>query len=90
MLGEDAEDALLLFVNCCSVGKPKDGDARAAFAVLEESGDGLVPSIERASFDALAVAREMRADEGRILNKSVESRLGRKLRTRDADRLEAA
>ena len=51
----------VLFVNCGSVGKPKDGDARAAFAVLEATPDGVVPSIERASYDALAVAREMRA-----------------------------
>jgi predicted phosphodiesterase len=25
----------VLFVNCGSVGKPKDGDARGAFAVLD-------------------------------------------------------
>ena len=29
----------VLFVNCGSVGKPKDGDPRAAFAVLEADGD---------------------------------------------------
>jgi putative phosphoesterase len=39
----------VLFVNCGAVGKPKDGDPRASFAV------------ERAAYDALAVAREMRA-----------------------------
>ena len=50
----------VLFVNCGSVGKPKDGDVRAGFAVLEASADGVAPSIERASYDALAVAREMR------------------------------
>jgi putative phosphoesterase len=51
----------VLFVNCGAVGKPKDGDARGSFAVLEESGEGVSVSIERAAYDALAVAREMRA-----------------------------
>ena len=51
----------VLFVNCGSVGKPRDGDVRAGFAVLEASADGVAPSIERASYDALAVAREVRA-----------------------------
>ena len=49
------------FVNCGSVGKPKDGDPRAAFAVLETHGDHVAPSIHRVAYDALAVAREMRA-----------------------------
>jgi putative phosphoesterase len=49
----------VLFVNCGSVGKPKDGDARASFAVLEARGGAVVASIHRASYDALAVAREM-------------------------------
>jgi putative phosphoesterase len=49
------------FVNCGSVGKPKDGDARASFALLEATGDsGIAVSIERVPYDALAVAREMR------------------------------
>ena len=48
------------FVNCGSVGKPKDGDARAAFAVLEATDDGVAASIRRTAYDALAVAREMR------------------------------
>jgi putative phosphoesterase len=50
----------VLFVNCGSVGKPKDGDARAAFAVLEASKDGISTSTNRAVYDAFAVAREMR------------------------------
>jgi putative phosphoesterase len=50
----------VLFVNCGSVGKPKDGDARAAFAVLEADGNVVTPSVRRAEYDALAVAREMR------------------------------
>ena len=31
----------VLFVNCGSVGKPKDGDPRAAFAVLDASAGEL-------------------------------------------------
>src|SRR5215216_4824382 len=50
----------VLFVNCGSVGKPKDGDARACFAVLEQSTGGVAVSIERAPYDAVAVASEMR------------------------------
>jgi putative phosphoesterase len=45
----------VLFVNCGSVGKPKDGDPRAAFAVL----DGESASIERVAYDAESVAREV-------------------------------
>jgi putative phosphoesterase len=45
----------VLFVNCGSVGKPKDGDPRAGFAVLDENG----ASIERVAYDAEAVAREV-------------------------------
>jgi putative phosphoesterase len=50
-----------LFVNCGSVGKPKDGDPRASFAMLTESDAGVAVTIERVAYDALAVAREMRA-----------------------------
>jgi hypothetical protein len=50
----------VFFVNCGSVAKPKDGDARAAFAVLR-GGDGEIDvTIERVAYDALSVAREMR------------------------------
>src|SRR5215216_1845873 len=51
----------VLFVNCGSVGKPKDGDPRAAFAILAP-GDA-VPEvmIERVEYDAEAVAREVAA-----------------------------
>jgi putative phosphoesterase len=48
------------FVNCGSVGKPKDGDPRAAFALLELVGDEVVATIERVVYDAVAVAREVR------------------------------
>jgi putative phosphoesterase len=52
----------VLFVNCGSVGKPKDGDPRAAFAILEADETGPVrASIERVSYDAHAVAREVAA-----------------------------
>jgi putative phosphoesterase len=50
----------VLFVNCGSVGKPKDGDPRAAFAVLEAAPDGVTVTIERVAYDAAAVAREVR------------------------------
>ena len=50
------------FVNCGSVGKPKDGDPRGAFAVLEAAADGGVDaSIVRVDYDAEAVAREVQA-----------------------------
>jgi putative phosphoesterase len=49
------------FVNCGSVGKPKDGDPRAAFAVLEANGGGVRARIERVDYDAAAVAREVAA-----------------------------
>jgi putative phosphoesterase len=51
----------VLFVNCGSVGKPKDGDPRAAFAVLELVGDLIEVSIERVPYDARSVAREVEA-----------------------------
>jgi putative phosphoesterase len=51
----------VLFVNCGSVGKPKDGDARGAFAVLEDADDRVAVTIERVAYDADAVAAEVRA-----------------------------
>jgi putative phosphoesterase len=50
----------VLFVNCGSVGKPKDGDPRASYVVLAATDTGIAVSIERVPYDALAVAREMR------------------------------
>jgi putative phosphoesterase len=44
------------FVNCGSVGKPKDGDPRGAFAVI--SGNEAV--VERVAYDAAAVAAEVK------------------------------
>jgi putative phosphoesterase len=49
------------FVNCGSVGKPKDGDPRAAFAVLREAEAEMDVTIERVAYDAEAVAREVAA-----------------------------
>jgi putative phosphoesterase len=49
------------FVNCGSVGKPKDGDPRAAFAVLEWTGSEVAARIERVAYDAAAVAGEVAA-----------------------------
>jgi len=50
----------VLFVNCGSVGKPKDGDARAGFAILEPDDAGTVRAwIERVPYDAESVAREV-------------------------------
>lgn len=51
----------VLFVNCGSVGKPKDGDPRAAFAVLEAASAGTEVTIERVKYDAESVAREVAA-----------------------------
>jgi len=51
----------VLFVNCGSVGKPKDGDPRAAFALLEADGGGVRARIERVEYDAGTVAREVAA-----------------------------
>jgi putative phosphoesterase len=51
----------VLFVNCGSVGKPKDSDPRGAFAVLESSAGSVRVTIERVEYDAAAVAAEVRA-----------------------------
>jgi predicted phosphodiesterase len=50
----------VLFVNCGSVGKPKDGDPRASFAVLEPGNALAQVGIERVAYNAEAVAAEMR------------------------------
>ena len=52
----------VLFVTCGSVGKPKNGDPRAALAILELDVSGRVrASIERVPYDAEALARELAA-----------------------------
>jgi putative phosphoesterase len=50
----------VLFVNCGSVGKPKDGDPRGAFAVLRSADEGVEVTIERVPYDAERVAAEVR------------------------------
>jgi putative phosphoesterase len=55
------EYADVLFVNCGSVGKPKDGDPRGAFAVLEARGSDVEARIERFEYDADYVAGEIAA-----------------------------
>lgn len=54
------EHGSVLFVNCGSVGKPKDGDPRGAFAVLDAGSGELRVTIERVAYDADAVAAELR------------------------------
>ncbi len=51
----------VLFVNCGSVGKPKDGDPRGAFAILAATETGVEVTIERVEYDAEAVALEVAA-----------------------------
>jgi putative phosphoesterase len=52
----------VLFVNCGSVGKPKDGDPRGAFAILDATSGGVSATIERVAYDAHGVAAPMRGD----------------------------
>ena len=49
----------VLFVNCGSVGKPKDGDPRGAFAILRATTEGMDVTIERVEYDVESVAREV-------------------------------
>jgi putative phosphoesterase len=56
----DHEYGGVRFVNCGSVGKPKDSDPRGAFAVLDASSGRLEVTIERVAYDAEAVAAEVR------------------------------
>jgi putative phosphoesterase len=51
----------VLFVNCGSVGKPKDGDPRAGFAILEDVGGRLEVTIQRIEYDAETAARDVAA-----------------------------
>ena len=57
----DREYGGVRFVNCGSVGKPKDGDPRGAFAILDARSGSLEVTIERVAYDAEAVAEEVRA-----------------------------
>ncbi|HZO05852.1 MAG TPA: metallophosphoesterase family protein, partial [Solirubrobacterales bacterium] len=56
-----AEYGGVQFVNCGSVGKPKDGDRRGAFAVLEAADGGVEARIERFAYDAELASREVAA-----------------------------
>jgi putative phosphoesterase len=51
----------VLFVNCGSVGKPKDGDPRGGFAVLEATEAGVEGRLERFEYDAELASREVAA-----------------------------
>jgi putative phosphoesterase len=48
------------FVNCGSVGKPKDGDPRAAFALLTVNNGNVDVAIPRVEYPAAQVAEEVR------------------------------
>ena len=48
------------FINCGSVGKPKDGDPRGAFAILTATPDAIAAQIERVAYDAETVAAQVR------------------------------
>jgi len=50
----------VLFVNCGSVGKPKDGDPRSAFALLSANGNGVDVEIPRVDYPMTGVAEEMK------------------------------
>ncbi len=55
------EYAGVLFVNCGSVGKPKDGDPRAGFAVVHGDRGAIEVELPRVEYPAHDVAGEMRA-----------------------------
>ena len=48
------------FINCGSVGKPKDGDPRGAFAILTATTEGIAAQIERVAYDTEHVAAQVR------------------------------
>jgi diadenosine tetraphosphatase ApaH/serine/threonine PP2A family protein phosphatase len=50
----------VLFVNCGSVGKPKDGDPRGCLAVLSEVDGELEVELPRIAYPVGEVAAEMR------------------------------
>jgi Calcineurin-like phosphoesterase superfamily domain len=47
----------VLFANCGSVGKPKNGGLRASFAVFPASGSGVDVVIERVAYNAEQLLR---------------------------------
>src|SRR5690606_20244408 len=55
----------VLFVNAGSVGKPKDGDPRACWALVEISSAGEVSvTLNRAAYDIASVAEAIRQQPG--------------------------
>ena len=55
----------VLFVNAGSVGKPKDGDPRAAWALVTVSeGEPVRVAIRRVPYDVASMASAIRAAEG--------------------------
>jgi diadenosine tetraphosphatase ApaH/serine/threonine PP2A family protein phosphatase len=55
----------VLFINDGSVGKPKDGDPRAAWSLLTvEPGAPVQVEIRRESYDVAAMAAAIRAADG--------------------------
>ncbi len=54
----------VLFVNAGSAGKPKDGDPRAAWALLTIDGGTVDVDIRRVDYDIPAMAAAIRAAEG--------------------------
>jgi predicted phosphodiesterase len=55
----------VLFINDGSVGKPKDGDPRAAWALLTvEAGKPVQVEIRRVPYDVTSMAAAIRAAEG--------------------------
>ncbi len=57
------EIGAVLFVNDGSVGKPKDGDTRACYALLEARAEGVTASFRRVAYDVEAAAGAVRASE---------------------------
>ena len=51
------------FVNTGSVGRPKDGDPRAGYVVVEMTGDDVRVEFERVTYDVAATAAAIRASE---------------------------
>ena len=59
------EIAGVRFVNAGSVGKPKDGDPRACWALLTVNEDGATEiEFRRVAYDVAAMAATIRAAEG--------------------------
>ncbi len=50
----------VLFVNAGSIGKPKDGDPRACYAVLTIDQTGVVVAFRRVAYDVASVAAAIR------------------------------